>query len=229
MDEVFGAGNFCLMITYQKTGGIPGNLISPTYDYIVWYAREKKKIKFNPIFLPRDIGDKSLDRYDQIELQDGTERRLIREELTGEIPIPNGRRFQLTSLFSEGSSVKGEPPFRFDGKTYYPSPGKHWTTTIEGLANLATKSRIRVMGSVLRYKRYLDDFPVTLLTDRWDSIQLGTERVYVVQTSLLAIQRCLLMTTNPGELALDPTCGAAPPPMLPSNGAGAGSPVTPRA
>jgi len=208
MDEVFGIENFCLMITYQKTGGIPSSLISPTMDFIVWYAKEKKSVKFTPLLLNRDIGDTSLDRYDQIELNDGTERRLTKDEIEANTPLPPGRRFQLTSLFSDGASPKGEPQFQFDGKTYLPSVGKHWTTTIDGLRNLAERGRVRIMGSVLRYKRYLDDFPMKMITDRWDSVQLGAPRVYIVQTSLLAIQRCLLMTTDPGDLVFDPTCGS---------------------
>lgn len=208
MDEVFGVGNFCLLMTYQKTGGIPGNLISPTMDFIIWYAKDKKNIKFRSLFLKRNFGDTSLDRYDQIELDDGTERRLTKDEIEGTKPLPPGRRFQLTSLYSDGASAKGEPYFEFEGKKYLPSAGKHWTTTIDGLKNLAKKGRIRIMGSVLRYKRYLDDFPMKMITDRWDSIQLGAPRVYIVQTSLLAIERCLLMTTDPGDLVLDPTCGS---------------------
>ncbi|MBF0258633.1 MAG: site-specific DNA-methyltransferase [Desulfamplus sp.] len=208
MDEVFGAWNFCLMITYQKTGGIPGNLISPTLDYIVWYAKDKNRIKFHQLFLPRSVGDKSLDRYDQIELEDTTERRLLPDEIAGVIQLLEGKRFQLTSLFSEGVSSKGEPSFKHNNKIYFPSKGKHWTTTISGLTNLSWAGRIKVMGSVLRYKRYLNDFPVSLMTDRWDSVQLGAERIYIVQTSLLAIQRCILMTTDPGDLVLDPTCGS---------------------
>jgi adenine-specific DNA-methyltransferase len=208
MDEVFGVANFCLMVAFQKTGGIPGSLISPTFDYIVWYAKDKSRVKFHQLFLHRTVGDKSLDRYDQIELPDGTERRLTTNEVAGLVLLPEGKRFQLTSLFSEGASPNGEPPFEFCGNIYNPSPGKHWTTTISGLTNLARKGRIKVMGTVLRYKRYLDDFPVSLMTDRWDSIQLGAERIYIVQTSLLAIQRCILMTTDPGDLVLDITCGS---------------------
>jgi adenine-specific DNA-methyltransferase len=208
LDEVFGQVNFCLIISYQKTGGIPSNLIAPTVDYILWYAKDKKNVKFQPLLLPREVGDTSLDRYDQIELANGDERRLTQDELSGLQEIPKGKRFQLTSLFSDGASTKGEPPFEFGGKVYYPSVGKHWTTTIEGLKSLGKKGRIQVMGSVLRYKRYLDDFPMKMITDRWESVQLGAPRIYVVQTSLLANQRCMLMTTDPGDLVFDPTCGS---------------------
>jgi adenine-specific DNA-methyltransferase len=207
LDEVFGSENFCLMITYQKTGGIPGNLISPTMDYIVWYAKDKKQVKFRSLFLLRDAGDTSLDRYDQVEFEDGTESRLTPAQVANPQLI-QGKRFQLTSLFSDGASGSGAIPFEHQSKKYWSPSGKHWTTTLEGLERLAKADRIRVMGSVLRYKRLLDDFPVKMITDRWDSIQLGEQRVYVVQTSILAIQRCLLMTTDPGDLVLDITCGS---------------------
>ncbi len=207
LDEVFGSEHFCLMITYQKTGGIPGKLIAPTMDYIIWYAKNKDIVKFRPLFLQRETGDTSLDRYDQVETDNGIERRINSEEFVNPNSI-QGKRFQLTSLFSEGTSPRGEPSFEFQGKIYVPSSGKHWTTRLEGLERLAKADRIRIMGTVLRYKRYLDDLSVKMITDRWDSIQLGAPRVYVVQTSLLAIQRCLLMTTDPGDLVLDPTCGS---------------------
>jgi adenine-specific DNA-methyltransferase len=176
-------------------------------DYIVWYAKDKKQVKFRPLFLLRDAGDTSLDRYDQVEFEDGTDARLTPEQIANPELI-QGKRFQLTSLFSDGASAIGSLPFEYQSKKYWPSSGKHWTTTLEGLEKLAKADRIRVMGSVLRYKRLLDDFPVKMITDRWDSIQLGEKRVYVVQTSILAIQRCLLMTTDPGDLILDPTCGS---------------------
>lgn len=206
LDEIFGRDNFCLIISYQKTGGIPATLISPTMDFIIWYAKDKKQIKFRTLLLPRDLGDTSLDRYDQLELEDGTIRHLTTEEIQGSSKIPNGKRFQLTSLFSEGTSANSEKNFSFEGKTYAPPAGRHWK--VSNLQSVAEKGRIMVMGSVLRYKRYLDDFPMKMITDRWDSVQLGAPRVYVVQTSLLAIQRCILLTTDPGDLVLDPTCGS---------------------
>ncbi len=207
LDEVFGDKNFCLMITYQKTGGIPSNLIAPTIDFIIWYSKRKKSIKFRPLFLQRKIGDPSLDRYDRIEFNYNQDRSLSKKEKENPNLI-EGRRFQLTSLFSDGASLSGEPLYIYKNKKYSPSSGKHWTTKVSGLESLRKAERIKIMSTVLRYKRYLDDFSVISLTDRWDSVQLGAPRTYVVQTSLLAIQRCILMTTDPGDLVLDPTCGS---------------------
>jgi adenine-specific DNA-methyltransferase len=207
MDEVFGVENFCSIITFQKTGSIAANLLGTTIDFIIWYAFDKKKAKYHQLYLEREQGSTSLDRYDFIELKDGSNRRLTVDEIRGKKPIPEGNRYQLTSLFSDGASSTIQE-FEFEGVKFSPKVGSHWKTTIEGLKNLTLQSRIVRMGNTLRYKRYADDFPVIPLSDRWESIQIGTERQYVVQTSELVIIRCLLMTTDPGDLALDITCGS---------------------
>jgi adenine-specific DNA-methyltransferase len=164
-------------------------------------------VKYRQLYVSRATGDPSLDRYDQILLHDGTSRRLTTGEIAGATPMPPGRRYQLTSLLSEGESSTPQE-FEFNGKKYRPRAGTHWKTSVEGLARLAEQDRIEVMGSVLRYRRFVDDFPVIPITDRWESTQLGVELMYVVQTSPQVVQRCLLMTTDPGDLVLDPTCGS---------------------
>ncbi|MBD2484826.1 site-specific DNA-methyltransferase [Planktothrix sp. FACHB-1365] len=205
MDEIFGSDNFCSLITFQKTGSIASNLLGTTIDFIIWYAYDKKKAKYHQLYLEREQGNTSLDRYDYIELKDGSNRRLTIDEIRGKKSVPEGRRYQLTSLFSDGAlSIPQE--FEFEGVKFTPKVGTHWKTTIQGLTNLALQARIVRMGNTLRYKRYADDFPVIPLSDRWESIQIGTERQYVVQTSEVVIQRCLLMTTDPGDLVLDITC-----------------------
>src|SRR5690606_21945496 len=84
----------------------------------------------------------------------------------------------------------------------------HWKTPVQGLVRLATSGRVEKMGNVVRYRRLANDFPVIPINDRWESMQAGVQRSYVVQTALSIIQRCLLMTTDPGDLVLDPTCGS---------------------
>jgi adenine-specific DNA-methyltransferase len=207
MDEVFGSENFVSLITFQKTGGASSTLLPSTVDYLIWYAKDKEAIKFRPLYQSRQVGDPSLDRYDQILLPDGSTRRLTREELGGKAELPAGKRFQLTSLLSTGETATAQD-FVFAGKTYRPRAGTHWKTRVEGLQRLADQKRIEVMGSVIRYRRFLEDFPVIPLTDRWESTQVGIGLVYVVQTAVEVIQRCILMTTDPGDLVLDPTCGS---------------------
>ncbi len=207
IDEVFGSENFVSLISFQKTGGASSALLPSTVDYLIWYAKDREAVKFRPLYQSREAGDPSLDRYDEILLQDGTTRRLRRDELAGKVELPKGKRFQLTSLLSAGeTNTPQEFPFR--GKPYRPTAGTHWKTRVEGLQRLADADRIEVMGSVIRYRRFLDDFPVIPLTDRWESTQVGVGLVYVVQTATEVIKRCILMTTDPGDLVLDPTCGS---------------------
>lgn len=207
MDEVFGVKNFCNIITFQKTGSVASNLLGTTVDFIVWYAYDKNKAKYRQLYLEREQGRTSLDRYDYIEFKDETNRRLKKDEIQGKVPLPEGNRYRLTSLFSAGVSATVQE-FEFEGKKFFPKSGNHWKTTTEGLSKLSLQGRIVSNGNYLQYKRYADDFPVIPLSDRWESIQIGTERQYVVQTSELVIIRCLLMSTDPGDLVLDITCGS---------------------
>lgn len=207
MDEVFGKKNFVRIISFQKTSGQETNILASTVDYLVWYAKDLEKIKYRQLYEERDVGDTSLDRYDMALLPDGSTRRLSSEEIkTGIIP-EGSRRYQLAALYSEGSS-KTQQDFEFEGITYRPRAGTHWKTTVEGLKKLAKLGRIEKMGTVIRYRRFVDDFPVIPITDRWESVMLGTQKRYVVETSPIIVQRCILMTSDPGDLILDPTCGS---------------------
>jgi adenine-specific DNA-methyltransferase len=206
LDEVFAEENFCSIIQVQKTGSQAGNLLAATVDFVLWYARSKTQVKYRQLYNTRVAGDVSSDRYDQIELEDGTDRRLSQDELL-RIVIPQGRIFQQTSLISSGQ-VSQEQKFSFQQRDFYPGPGSHWKTTVTGLQTLAKAGRVTAGKSTVRYKRYLDDFSVLPISDRWESMQIGTGLIYVVQTSPSVIERCLLMATDPGDLVLDPTCGS---------------------
>jgi adenine-specific DNA-methyltransferase len=141
-----------------------------------------ENVKFRQLYVERKTGETSLDRYDQILLPDEKSRRLTPDEIAGREPIAEGKRYQLTSLLSDGQTSSPQK-FEFQGKTYLPRAGTHWKTSVEGLARLAANGRIEIMGSVLRYRRFVDDFSVVPITDRWESMQLGVELTYVVQTS----------------------------------------------
>lgn len=207
LDETFGSENFVRIISFQKTGGSEGKLLASTVDFLIWYAKDIKKIKYHQLYKNREIGDTSLDRYDMLMLVDGSTRRMTKEEIgTGIIPS-GARRYQLAPLYSEGASSSPQV-FEFNGKKYVPRPDSHWKTTVEGLQRLALANRIEEMGTVVRYRRFVDDFPVIPITDRWESMQIGVKRMYSVQTAPSIIERCILMTTDPGDLVFDPTCGS---------------------
>ena len=209
MDEVFGSENFCRVIAVQKTSGQASKILASTIDFVLWYAKDIDLVssKYHQLYEDRRIGDTSLDRYDMLLLLDGTTRRMTIEEIrTGKIPA-GSKRYQLAALYSDGETTSASD-FIFDSQNYRPRPGTHWKTTVDGLKRLAKLNRIEKMGNVIRYRRFSEDFPVIPLTDRWESVMLGTEKQFVVQTAPVVIERCIQMTTDPGDLVLDPTCGS---------------------
>lgn len=206
MDEVFGEDNFISMIQVQKTGSQSATLLSNTVDFVLWYSRTKEKIKYNQLYTQRVAGHASSDRYDQIELENGEERRLRKEEIERK-SHPKGKIFQHTSLISSGQSSTVQK-FNFQGKFYLAGSANHWKTTDVGLKNLVKSGRVASGLTTVRYKRYLSDFSVLPISDRWESLQIGTGLIYVVQTATSVIERCILMSTTPGDLVLDPTCGS---------------------
>jgi adenine-specific DNA-methyltransferase len=200
MDEVFGEENFMCLITLQKTGGLVSTGLVQTLDYVCWYAKSKDDAKIRQLYLPRQSGDTSLERYDQIHLNTGVSRRITKEERISGVLPKEARRFRQVALESANPIF----PFNYEGKTY----SQKWKTNPAGLECLGKASRIHSTGKQLNSLRYVDDFPVIPLTDRWESMQIGTGLVYVVQTAPMAVQNCMMMVTDPGDLVLDPTCGS---------------------
>jgi adenine-specific DNA-methyltransferase len=208
MDEVFGEDNFISLIAFQKTGGIEGNFISNTVDYVIWYARSKPSAKYRRLLLPRRAGHTSLDRYDQYEEGVFMYRGLSKDEKANDAHLNLFKRYQLFPLYSDGESENASREFEFRGKNESIRRGMHWKTTQTGLSRLSSASRIEGTKNTIRYRRFVGDVPMLPMTDRWESTQIGTERTYVVQTATEVVKRCLLMTTDPGDLVLDPTCGS---------------------
>lgn len=210
LDEIFGAENFISMITFQKTGFKPSNRIQNVADYILWYGKKKEKCKFHKLFLPKTLGELSnpSNRYDQLELPDGTRRALTKEEKKNPMLIPEGGRpYQLVDVTSQGgNSNTPKEPYEFQGKVHYCPPNRSWN--IETLKIIEKMGRLVSTGKRLMYVKYLDEFPVYELTNVWDDCAITPDMVYVVQTNPNVIQRCLLMTTDPGDLVLDITCGS---------------------
>ena len=210
MDEVFKSRNFGGLIAFQKTGGFAPKLLSSVYDYLIWYAPDVRSIKYRKLFRARppqmiEAG------YTWIESESGERRRLTSKELSGDSSLPKGKRFQSSILVSAGASEKGSAPFEFQGRMFRPAAGTHWKTTHDGLEELARRKRLIAVENTLAYVRYENDFSVTEFNNVWDDTVRSTyaaKKSYVVQTSEKVIERCLLMTTDPGDLVLDPTCGS---------------------
>ncbi len=211
MDEVFGEENFVAVIAFKKTGYQASGLLPSNYDYIVWFAKEKELVKYRQIHVSKLETSAFVGQDLWIELPDGNRRRLTTEESSHIGELSNiGRVFRHKLAESSGASGNTEP-FEFNGRSFRPKEGKHWSTTPEGMLRLASVHRFIVMGNQLRYVNYLDDFPVSPITSVWpDTVVSGFSdpQMYVVQTSTKVSERCLLMTTDPGDLVLDPTCGS---------------------
>ena len=208
LDEVFGPNNFVSQIVFAKTSAFSSSLISRNHDYILWYCKDKERIKYRQLYLPR-VERTEGGTFNWVELEDGTSRKLTKQEKENREIIP-GQAFRASDITSSGESSDGSKPFQFEGTDYLPLKGNHWKTSIEGLNNLQKANRIIKNGNNLAYKRFKYDFPHMVLTDVWEDTIIGTfsKKVYVVQTGPLAIKRCILMATDPGDLVLDITCGS---------------------
>ncbi|MBY0282808.1 MAG: site-specific DNA-methyltransferase [Sphingomonas sp.] len=208
-DEVFGTDNFVANIVFKKTGSMSGDFISGITDNILWYCKYKKVGKFRRLLTNRS--DAAVDSgFGNIELPDGVCRGISKKELRGEVDFPDGRRFQMSPMMSDGAS-KEDQAFSFNGIICRPSKGNHWKVSLQSMPRVGISGRLYLAGKTLTFKKYLDESSYTPLTPIWlDTMEstFAVERVYVVQTSSKAIERCIQMVTDPGDLVLDPTCGS---------------------
>lgn len=205
MDEIFQKENFSGLISFVTTSGFESKTIPRAGDYVIWYARERSKMKYHQLY---KIKTEYTSGYNRVELPDGTRRSLASKEKNNLDLLPKEARiYSSGALFSPGASSEVQE-FEFNGKKFVPPKGSHWKTTIDGLSVLAKANRIEIAGNTLRYVRYLDDFSAIALNNVWKDTQTFTEKIYVVQTNPEIIKRCMLMSTDPGDLVFDPTCGS---------------------
>jgi adenine-specific DNA-methyltransferase len=212
LDEVFGKDNFVSQISFKKTGGFPGNYLSSNHDYLLWYGKNRNLLEYNQLYVSQLEPDVDDPNYVWLEFSDGSIRRMTPDERKRETPLPeNVRVFRYGPLTSDGAS-KQPQPFDFGGQTYLPGANSHWKTTLEGMQNLADKGYLIKSGKKgLAWKLYWDNFPAEAMDNVWPDTQSGgfnESKLYVVQTTVKTITRCILMTTKPGDLVLDITCGS---------------------
>ena len=221
MDEIYGSDNFVNQIVYQKTSGAgsPGELLAPASvcDYIVWYAKDKQNIKFRKLLSQKKFGEDGSSSYNSIELNDGSRMSIADYEKMSGIKFdydkkPAGSRvYTLDNLTSQSGTDIGRFDIEFNGQIYKMKGNNVWKTNKEGIKNLKNKKRIDASAKGrLGYVRYFDDFPAQPITSLWtDAVSsFMSDKIYVVQSNKKAVQRCILMTTDPGDLVLDPTCGS---------------------
>lgn len=217
LDEVFGPENFCNQITFKKTGSQSGDMLASTCDYLLWYAKDKTKVKYRQLYKDKTSIEDRPSIYSWIESPDkSVKRRMTKEEAEGAVPS-GWRIFAATPLVSEGSTSTGTFEYEYEGKKYFCGDNQHWKTTRNGLDTLAKKGRLFPVSTSLYYLRYLDDFPVMAYDNNWEDTIAGgysDTKIYVVQTNKKVVSRCLLMTTDPGDLVVDITCGSGTTPFV---------------
>jgi len=211
MDEVFGKENFVSLITFRKkTGPLGAELLPQISDYLIWYGKDISTLKFRKLYRNREVEGDSI--WSFVELPDGTRRKMSPEEVGKHTLLPNAARiFRRRTLSPAGFNASATFDVEFEGK-FYPPPkraaGASWATNEEGMKALIKAKRVIPTRKTLDYVYFLDDFPYTELVNVWSETRGETDKHYVVQTDTTIVQRCLLMTTDPGDLVLDPTCGS---------------------
>ena len=212
LDEVFGPSNYVSTITFTKTSSSSSSGLSTVADFIIWYAKDKPQMKYRQLYKDKVLGGPGATAYTRARLADGTTRKLNREERAGLVPVPAADRVYRIDTLTSQSPAQGAAlvEFEHDGRTFTPGHSS-WKTNRVGMQRLGAAGRLEVVGNTLSYIRYLDDFPAVAISNVWTdtgTAGFAAKKTYVVQTNPKVIERCLLMTSDPGDLVLDPTCGS---------------------
>lgn len=208
MDEVFGSENFVSLIPFRKKlMPLGAKTLECMCDFIIWYAKDVNQIKYRQLYyksLP-----KIESRWTNVELPNGERRKLSKEEGNNLSLLPIGSKvYRLVSQRAPSFSATNVYDFEYNGKIYSSPKGGCWVTTKEKLQKLADANRLEEEGGSLSYVYFHEDFPYSKINNFWTDTSPVQGKEYTVQTSILPIQRCILMTTDPGDLVLDPTCGS---------------------
>jgi len=205
LDEVFGRENFVAIIPYKTTGGAQQERAPKrTMDFLLWYARNGKSVKFRRIFQKREI-DTGI--FANVELPDGGRRAMSLVEKANPQRVLERELRPFTTLPVHSKSPGDRQTREFQGKEWG-IPAGSWRYSPDGFLRLANADRIVALQTALRTVAYFDDFAYEEITSTWSDTSPELAKVYAVQTSPKVIERCILMTTDPGDLVFDPTCGS---------------------
>ena len=213
MDEVFGESNFISNISFKTSIGLGSQHLDNTSNYLVWYCKDSEKVKSRSLFRLLEPWEEGATRYKMLRLPSLMERRVTSDELQRtELLPPDSRLFRDQGFTSRSASRTTLFPVEFQGESYRPASGG-WRTSEVGMQRAIRADRALKTGRNISFRKYFDDFGALGLDNLWTDVSGGITsrsdpKVYVVQTSTKVIQRCILMTTDPGDLVLDPTCGA---------------------
>lgn len=209
LDEVFGPENFVSQITVKKTSPLGSDGLAGVSDYVVWFSRNRKLLKYRELYVMKDVGEGSY--YTHLQFTDLSRRSMTPEERSNPSVLPKGTRIYTNGfLLSAGLTPSCVYDVEYCGKIYKETK-RSWATTPKGMDRLKKANRVVLSGDSIRYARFHDDHPTQPINNIWNDTTtggFGDLKVYVVQTVPTIIQRCVLMSTDPGDLVLDPTCGS---------------------
>ena len=203
MDEIFGTTNFMSLISFRTKIPLNAAHMPNIADYLIWYAKDKARVKFRRLFGPRNYGEDTM--FSSALLPDGS---VIKAGRVPDDLREEARYFRLTDLMATGYTESCHFEFELEGRRAYPNPTTSWKTTPEGMKKLLVAGRVRWLKTVPGYVFYANDYPVMEITNQWTDTQGASGKTYAVQTATRIMERCLLMTTDPGDLVFDPTCGS---------------------
>ncbi|MXS82232.1 site-specific DNA-methyltransferase [Nitrosomonas oligotropha] len=208
LDEIFDVKNFCSEIVFRKkTMPMGSDYFESVCDYILWYAKDKSKVKTKNLRKNMDVQGDSI--WSWIELPDYSRQRMTRGEIDNHRLLPTGSKvYRLVSLLPAQYRPNQDFVFEYNGLSYNPPSNSCWKTNREGMQLLAKANRLQSQGKGLQQIMFADDYPVSSLTALWSDTGGASDKTYVVQTSITPLERCLLASTDPGDLVLDPTCGS---------------------
>jgi len=206
MDEIFGTENFVSIITYKKTTGNRSVLIDNINDYLIWYSKSRSNIKFRRLFTEKKLLD---DQNRKFFIDNQNQAKYDKITIADAIKLDKYEKLFYTSRLTSQSKGGDDSnkPITIDGKTF--SPGSSfWRTPLKGIENIKKANRLFTEAGNLLFKVFLTDFPYSRIPNLWEDILGADDLRYVVQTATKTLTRCMLMTTDPGDLIFDPTCGS---------------------
>jgi len=201
LDEIFGPTNFVVDIIFTKTGSKESGKIEPINDHLLWYTKDSDQVKYRRLFIDREYDDLINDGFKYLE-DDGSFSKNIPKKYDPE------RVIRFDPITSDGFRETTTVEVEFDGENYFPGNKSHWKTSVDGLKQLNKKKRLVKNKQSLQYLRKLSDYPVKGFSNLWYDLGGASNMVYVVQTNPKVIERAMLMTTDPGDVVLDITCGS---------------------
>lgn len=215
LDEVFGSGNYCGEIVFSKATGLTSRLIASTFDYLLWYSKDATKTKYRQLYVEKPLADEVRGEFRWFDDPEKGIRSLTPREQDAPEQLDKQRLFRTNSAVSPGIRANTTGSFEFQGLTFSSGSQRNWKTTIPGMVRLCKADRLMLNPSSVRiYRQRWADFDRLPLNNFWLDVRSEQGRVYVVQTVEKVVQRCMLMTTDPGDLVLDPTCGSGTTAMV---------------